>query len=80
MKILVQVLNGALSLSDIKRAWILISILFFSINCFSQQSRKGEILEQKIHSKSIEGNPGGEDPLRSVSTCRPAMTPEINVK
>ncbi len=71
MKILVQVLNGALRLSDIKRAWVLISILFFSISCFSQQPRKGKILEQKILSKSVEGNPGGEDPSRSVTIYLP---------
>jgi S-formylglutathione hydrolase FrmB len=71
MKILVRHLNGALRRLDIKRVSVLIFLLALSIICFPQQSRKGKILEQKILSKSIEGNPGGEDPSRSVTIYLP---------
>jgi len=71
MKRLIRVLIGALSPGDLKGVWILITLLLFSTSCFSQQPRKGKILEQKILSKSIEGNPGGEDPSRSVTIYLP---------
>lgn len=68
---LIRYLNGALKALDMKRVSILIFLLAVSISCFPQQSRKGKVLEQKILSKSIQGNPGGEDPSRSVTVYLP---------
>ena len=39
-------------------------LLLITLGSYSQDSKKGKIIEQKILSTSIQGNRGGEDPMR----------------
>ena len=45
--------------------------LFIVIGGFSQNNKGGKIIEQKFLAASIQGNHGGEDPMRSVTIYLP---------
>lgn len=52
----------------------LLTVLFFillSTRPFAQDLNKGKLITQKFLAPSIQGNPGGENPLRNLTIYLP---------